>query len=90
MQVDKTPFPAHMNMVEAGTPTVLIRPEQAETTKGKNVIIGEPRPVPNPNKNSGRQVVLEKVEEGKDKLTIIAGSAEYLRRQRWYETRAAQ
>jgi len=56
MQLDKNPFPAHMNMVEAkvgipeaevGTteakaPAILIRPEQAATTQGKNVTIGEP------------------------------------------------
>jgi len=90
MQVDKTPFPAHMNMIEARAPAVLIRPEQADTTKGKKVIIGEPRPAPNTNKNSGRQVALEKDEEGKNKLTITVRSPEYLRRQRWYEVRTAQ
>ena len=45
MQVDKAPFPIHMAKV--GEPTVLIHPEKADTTQGKNVIIGEPRVAPN-------------------------------------------
>jgi len=84
MQVDKTPFPMHM--VEAGAPAVLIRPEQADKAQGKNVIIGEPRVTPNVEMNSGCKVVLEKDDEGKNKLKITAGSTQYLRRQRWYET----
>ena len=88
MQVDKTPFPMHM--VEAGVPAVLIRPEQADKTQGKNVIIGEPRVAPNVEKNLGCKVVLEKDDEGKNKLKITIRSTQYLRRQRWYETAAAQ
>ena len=64
MQVDKTPFPMHM--VEAGAPAVLIRPEQADKAQGKNVIIGEPCITPNVETNSGRKVVLEKDDEGKN------------------------
>jgi hypothetical protein len=79
-----------MHTIEAGSPTVLIRPEQADTTQGKNVIIGEPRAAPNVQANSGRKVVLEKDEKGKNKLKITARSTQYLRRQRWYETAAAQ
>ena len=88
MQVDKTPFLMHM--VEAGAPTVLIRPEQVDTTQGKNVIISEPSVAPNVEKNSGRKVLHEKDDEGKNKLKITVGSTQYLRRQRWYETTAAQ
>ncbi|XP_066357618.1 uncharacterized protein [Miscanthus floridulus] len=90
MQVNKVPFSAHMNVVEAGAPAILIQPKQADKTQGKNVIIGEPRVVPNVQKNSGRTMVLEKDEGGKNKLTITAGSAETLRRQRWRETYVAQ
>ena len=50
MQVDKAHFPIHIP--EAGEPAVLIRLEQANTTQGKNVIIGEPRVAPNVKKNS--------------------------------------
>jgi hypothetical protein len=88
MQVDKTPFPMHT--IEAGPPAVLIRPEQADKAQGKNVIIGEPRVAPNVQANSGRRVMLDKDDEGRNKLKITAGSTQYLRRQRWYETAAAQ
>ena len=39
MQVDKTPFP--FNIIDLNNAKVLIRQEQAEVAKGKNVIIGE-------------------------------------------------
>jgi hypothetical protein len=43
MKLDKDPFPANMNMVELEGKKVLVRPSQAETTKGKEVIKGEER-----------------------------------------------
>jgi hypothetical protein len=67
-------------MVETRAPAVLIRPKQADTTQGKNMIIGKPRVAPNVQANSGRKVVLEKDDEGKNKLKITAGSTQYLRR----------
>jgi hypothetical protein len=88
MQVDYVHFSMHA--IEAGPHAVLIRPEQADTIQGKNVLIGEPRVAPNVEMNSARKVVLEKDDEGKNKLKITAGSIQYLRRQRWYETVAAQ
>jgi hypothetical protein len=42
MQVDHNPF--LINTLELNNPKVLIRPDQAEKAKGKNVIIGEQRP----------------------------------------------
>ena len=78
MQVDKSPFLMHM--VEARAPTILIHPEQADKAQGKNVIIGKPRVAPNVETNSGRKVVLEKDDEGKNKLKITAGSTQYLKR----------
>jgi hypothetical protein len=42
MQVDHNPFA--INTLELNNPKVLIRPDQAEKAKGKNVIIGEQRP----------------------------------------------
>ena len=44
MQVDQNPFTMHAHVLELKNPKVLIRPSQAESTKGKNVIIGEQRP----------------------------------------------
>jgi hypothetical protein len=43
MKLDKDPFPANMNTVELDGKKVLVRPSQAESTKGKEVIIGEER-----------------------------------------------
>ena len=45
MQVDQNPFPMHI--LELNNPKVLIRPSQAESTKGKNVIIGNESPEKN-------------------------------------------
>jgi hypothetical protein len=44
MKLNKDPFPMNMNMVELEGKKVLVRPSQAEMTKGKEVIIGEERP----------------------------------------------
>jgi len=41
MQIDQNPFPVHA--LELSNPKVLIRPHQAESAKGKNVIVGEER-----------------------------------------------
>ena len=42
MQIDQNPFPVHM--LELNNSKVLVRPSQAESTKGKNVVIGDERP----------------------------------------------
>jgi hypothetical protein len=42
MQVDKAHFP--INTMDLQQPKVLVRPHQAEATKGKNVVIGEAKP----------------------------------------------
>jgi hypothetical protein len=41
MKLDNDPFPTNMNMVELDGKKVLIRPSQAESTKGKEVVIAE-------------------------------------------------
>ena len=41
MKIDQNPFPVHT--LELSNPKVLIRPHQAESAKGKNVVIGEER-----------------------------------------------
>jgi hypothetical protein len=43
MKLNKDPFLTNMNMVELNGKKVLVRPSQAESTKGKEVIIGEER-----------------------------------------------
>jgi hypothetical protein len=46
MQVNQNPFlvNAFMNTLELLNPKVLIRPDQADKAKGKNIIVGEQRP----------------------------------------------
>jgi hypothetical protein len=63
MQADKVPF--LVNVLQKGEPIVLSCPEQADTTVGKNVIIGKPQEAPKVQKVLGRKVVLEKDEDGK-------------------------
>jgi hypothetical protein len=43
MKLDKDSFPLNMNMVDLDGKKALIQPSQAESTKGKEVIIGEER-----------------------------------------------
>jgi hypothetical protein len=43
MKLNKDPFSANMNMVELEGKKVMVWPSQAESTKGKEVIIGEER-----------------------------------------------
>ena len=43
MKVDQNSFPAHTHILELSNPKVLIRPNQAESAKGKNIIVGEER-----------------------------------------------
>jgi hypothetical protein len=45
MKLDNDPFLANMNKIELDGKKVLVRPSQAESTKGKEVIIGEERPL---------------------------------------------
>jgi hypothetical protein len=44
MKLDNDPFLVNMNMIELEGKKVLVQPSQADTTKGKEVIIGEERP----------------------------------------------
>jgi hypothetical protein len=44
MKLDKDLFLTNMNMVEMNGKKVLIQPSQGESTKGKEVVIGEERP----------------------------------------------
>ena len=68
IQIDKAPFPIHT--LELNNPKVPIRLEQAEGAKGKNVVIGDPRPMNVNDKILAREVVKEKTDDGKDTLKI--------------------
>ena len=68
MQVDKASSPVHS--IDLDNAKVLIRLEQAEGAKGKNVIIGEERPKNVNDKILAREAVLEKTPDGKESLRI--------------------
>ena len=68
MQVDQFPFP--VNTIDLHNTKVLVRPEQADSTKGKKVIISEERPKSLDDKIWSREVVLEKVLDGNETLKI--------------------
>ena len=62
MKIDKAPFPVHT--IDLNNTKVLIRPDQAEGAKGKNVIIGDYRPLTVGNKILAREVIQEKTPDG--------------------------
>jgi hypothetical protein len=43
MKLDKEPFPAKMNMVDLDGKKVLVWPSWIESTKDKDIIVGEER-----------------------------------------------
>jgi hypothetical protein len=69
MQVENDPFP--VKDIDLQGAKVLVRPDQAKPTKGKNVIIGKERPKSCVDKIWSRKVVLEKAANGKNILKII-------------------
>ena len=72
MQIDKAHFPVHT--LELNNPKVLIRPDQAEGAKGKNVVIGDPRPMNANDKILVRGVVVQKTPDGKSMLKITVNA----------------
>jgi len=69
MKIDEALFPVHT--IDLKNSKVLIRPDQAEGAKGKNVIIGDKRSITVDNKILAREVVQEKAPDGKKNLKII-------------------
>jgi hypothetical protein len=73
MQIDRSLF--LVNKLDLENPTVLIWLEQADMTKGKNVIIGNPRLEEDAESTPSRKVVMEKLLDGEETITItIRGS----------------
>ena len=68
MQIDKAPFSVHT--LELNSSKILIRPDQTDGAKGKNVVIGDPRPMNANDKILAGEVIKEKTDEGKDTLKI--------------------
>ena len=60
-----------MNKLDLENPKVLIWPKQVDTTKGKNMLIGEPRTTKADEKTSPRKAVVEKSPGGIESLKII-------------------
>ena len=67
--IDKAPFPIHT--IDLNNAKVLIRSDQAEGSKGKNVIIGDDRQLTVDNKILAREVIQEKTLDEKKNLRII-------------------
>ena len=65
---DKASFPVHT--IDLDNVKVLIRPEQAEGAKGKNIIIREPRSKNVNDKIRAREVTMEKTPDGEESLKI--------------------
>ena len=70
-QVDKRLF--NVNTVDLWDATVLIRIEYVDTTKGKNVVIGEPRHVVLNRKRSSREAILQKSPNGRESIKVTEG-----------------
>jgi hypothetical protein len=66
--VDKNPFP--INTIDLQNSKLLIRPEQVEATKGRNVVISEKCTITTDEKILSREVVVEKTIDGKESLKI--------------------
>jgi len=69
MKRDKALLLVHT--IDLNNAMVLIRSDQAEGAKGKNVIIGDKRTLTVDNKILAREVVQEKAPDGKKNLRII-------------------
>ena len=74
MKIDKTLIPVHTNThtIDLNNAKVVLRPEQTEGAKGKNMVIGEIRPKNVNDKILAREVVLEKAPDGKELIKITA------------------
>ena len=68
MKIDKASFSIHT--IDLNNAKMLIRPDQAEGAEGKNVIIGDDRPLTVDNKILVREVIQEKTPDGKKNLRI--------------------
>ena len=60
--------------LEINNPTILIQPEQVDSTIGKNMIIGEPREPKKGKKVLDHEMVLEKSNDNQESLRITIKS----------------
>jgi hypothetical protein len=73
MQIHRSSFP--VNNLDLENPAVLIQLEQVDMTKGKNVVIGDPRPEKDAKSTPSRKVVMEKLPDGEETFTITIGGS---------------
>ena len=75
MQIDKNPFPTNTFPVDLQSAKVLVQPSQAESTKGKNVVIDEERPVMSNEKPHTREIKLDTSPDVKESISITIKSS---------------
>jgi hypothetical protein len=68
MQIDRSPF--LVNKLDLENLAILIQPEQVDTTKGKNVVVDDPRSENDVGSAPSRKVVMEKLPDGEETITI--------------------
>jgi hypothetical protein len=71
-----------INKLDLENSSILIRPEQANTTKGKNVVISDPRPENDVGSTPSRKVVMEKLPNGEETITITIRSTTMVHHER--------
>jgi hypothetical protein len=59
-----------VSTIDSQNSKVMVRSEQAEAAKGKNVVIGEKRTITADEKILSGEVVVEKTTDGKESLKI--------------------
>ena len=69
--VRKRKIDSRNRMVRLSILCIITRKGPSEGVKGKNVIIGEPRPKNVNDKIQAKEVIMEKTPDGKDSLKII-------------------
>jgi hypothetical protein len=67
MQINQSPFP--VNKLDLENSSVMIRLEQADTTKGKNVVIGDPGSENDAGLTPSRKIVMKKLPDGVETIT---------------------
>lgn len=72
--MDKFLFP--VNMVNLQSAKVLVRPEQADSTKGNNVVIGEDKPMSTVYRIALQEGVLERDYDAKRSLEVAVKGSE--------------
>jgi hypothetical protein len=68
MQINQSPF--SVNKLDLENSSVMIRLEQADTTKRKNVVIGDPGSENDAGLTPSRKIVMKKLPDGVETITV--------------------